>query len=104
MPKYYRFRATTPTRKPKRSKEKEKEREIEKTKFEAERNWLDLTLACTPAPSWYLRRTSWRESPPLMGLPRQLAAGLRASLQLSNRPIFVFKIPAVRSQDVLRPF
>ncbi|KAH9638915.1 hypothetical protein HF086_013814 [Spodoptera exigua] len=29
MPKYYRFRATTPTRKPKRSKEKEKEREIE---------------------------------------------------------------------------
>ncbi|CAB3246904.1 unnamed protein product [Arctia plantaginis] len=104
MPKYYRFRATTPTRKPKRSKEKEKERELEKAKFDIERSWLDLTLACTPAPSWYLRRTSWRESPPLMGLPRQLAAGLRASLQLSNRPIFVFKIPAIHSQDVMRPF
>ncbi|KAL0871019.1 hypothetical protein ABMA27_004833 [Loxostege sticticalis] len=95
MPKYYRFRATTPTRKIKRCREKEKEKEKggEKVKFVAEKSWLDVTLACTPAPSWYLRRTSWRESPPLMGLPRELAAGLRASVHLSNRPIFVFKIP-----------
>ncbi|XP_022822922.1 uncharacterized protein LOC111353933 isoform X1 [Spodoptera litura] len=102
MPKYYRFRATTPTRKPKRSKDKEKERELEKTKFEAERSWLDLTLACTPAPSWYLRRTSWRESPPLMGLPRQLAAGLRASLQLSTKLRTYFQVtrePGLRARS-----
>ncbi|XP_049876220.1 uncharacterized protein LOC126373906 [Pectinophora gossypiella] len=93
MPKYYRFRALTPTRKPKRSRDKDKEREM--TKSEAERNWLDsLTLACSPAPSWYLRRTSWRQSPPLMGLPRQLSATLRTSFHLSNRPIFVLKVPA----------
>ncbi|KAM3965885.1 uncharacterized protein ACR2FA_000218 [Aphomia sociella] len=94
MPKYYRFRATTPTRKPKQCRDKEKEKESQKVKLDAENNWLDVTLACTPAPSWYLRRTSWRESPPLMVLPRELAAGLRASVQLSNRPIFVFKIPS----------
>ncbi|XP_050665870.1 uncharacterized protein LOC126966035 [Leptidea sinapis] len=91
MPKYYRFRATTPTRKPKR-KEKERDRDIEKnSKFEVENNWLDLTLACSPAPSWYLRRISWRETPPTMGLPRQIASSLRSSLQLNNRPVFVFK-------------
>ncbi|XP_013200845.1 uncharacterized protein LOC106143336 [Amyelois transitella] len=102
MPKYYRFRATTPTRKPRRCRDKEKEKEVQKIKFDAERNWLDVTLACTPAPSWYLRRTSWRECPPLMGLPRELAAELRASVQLSNRPIFVFKIPSTAlSQDMM---
>ncbi|XP_031764613.1 uncharacterized protein LOC113516138 [Galleria mellonella] len=95
MPKYYRFRATTPTRKPKRCRDKEKEREIQKKiRFDTERNWLDVTLACTPAPSWYLRRTSWRESPPLMGLPREWASGLRASIQLTNHPILAFKIPS----------
>ncbi|CAH2092734.1 unnamed protein product [Euphydryas editha] len=92
MPKYYRFRATTPTRRTKRCKEKEKEKEVEKSN-QSVNNWLDLTLACTLAPSWYLRRTSWRESPPLMGLPRQLATELRTSLQFSNRPMFIFKIP-----------
>ncbi|KAG6439833.1 hypothetical protein O3G_MSEX001124 [Manduca sexta] len=102
MPKYYRFRATSPTRKTKRCRDKEKEKEVEKAKLDAELNWLDLTLACSPAPTWYLRRTAWRESPPLMGVPRQLATGLRASVQLSNRPIFVFKIPTVRSQDWMR--
>ncbi|CAH0720433.1 unnamed protein product, partial [Brenthis ino] len=91
MPKYYRFRATNPTRKLKRSKDNEKEKD-DRTK-EFDRGWLDLTLACTLAPSWYLRRTSWRESPPVTGLSRQLAAGLRSSLQFSNRPIFVFKMP-----------
>ncbi|XP_072944580.1 uncharacterized protein [Epargyreus clarus] len=97
MPKYYRFRATTPTRRPRKSKEREKETEVGKTKKETETSWLDLTLACMPAPSWYLRRTSWRETPPLMSFPRQLATGLRASLQLSNRPVFVFKIPTSSS-------
>ncbi|CAG4951574.1 unnamed protein product [Colias eurytheme] len=90
MPKYYRFRATTPTRKPKR-KEKERDREIERNRNEVDSSWLDLTFACTPAPSWYLRRIAWRESPHMMGLPRQLATGLQASLQNSNRPIYVFK-------------
>ncbi|XP_047535602.1 uncharacterized protein LOC135193747 [Vanessa tameamea] len=92
MPKYYRFRATTPTRRTKRCKDKDKERDVERTS-QSVNNWLDLTLACTLAPSWYLRRTSWRETPPLMGLPRQLATDLRASLQFNNRPVFVFKIP-----------
>ncbi|RVE45459.1 hypothetical protein evm_009894 [Chilo suppressalis] len=100
MPKYYRFRATTPTRKSKRYREKEKEGEVEKVKSVAERSWQDVTLACTPAPYWYMRRTSWRACPPLMGLPREVAAGLRASVHLSNRPIFVFKIP---QEAMLRP-
>ncbi|XP_028042695.1 uncharacterized protein LOC114252416 [Bombyx mandarina] len=102
MPKYYRFRATSPTRRPKRCRDKEREREAEKFNVNTElNNWLDVTLACQPAPNWYMRRTAWRESPPLMGVPRQLAAGLRASVQLTNRPIFIFKIPSVRSQDWL---
>ncbi|KAI5637571.1 hypothetical protein NE865_09704 [Phthorimaea operculella] len=58
---------------------------------EADRNWLEsltaLTLACSPAPSWYLRRTSWRQSPSLMGLRT-----LRTSIHLGNRPIFVLKM------------
>lgn len=74
-------------------------------RYEIERSVLNLTLACAAAPFWYLRRTSWRITPPMMGLPRQVATGLRASLQLSNRPIFVFKVPAiVRSQDTIREF
>ncbi|XP_023937537.1 uncharacterized protein LOC112045543 [Bicyclus anynana] len=90
MPKYYRFRATSTSRKPKRSNDKEKE-DVEKDK-DKQGSWPELTLACTPAPSWYLRRTSWRESPRLMGLPRQLASMLRTSLQLNRRAMFVFKM------------
>ncbi|XP_013180140.1 PREDICTED: uncharacterized protein LOC106126816 [Papilio xuthus] len=106
MPKYYRFRPTSPTRRIKRNKEKDKDTEFFRNETDFERNWLDLTLACPATPSWYLRRIAWREShPPLMGLPRQLATGLRAELQINNRPILVFKMPpTLRTQDMLRLF
>ncbi|KPJ02357.1 hypothetical protein RR46_08154 [Papilio xuthus] len=104
MPKYYRFRPTSPTRRIKRNKEKDKDTEFFRNETDFERNWLDLTLACPATPSWYLRRIAWREShPPLMGLPRQLATGLRAELQINNRPILVFKMPpTLRTQDMLQ--
>ncbi|XP_039756037.1 uncharacterized protein LOC120630813 [Pararge aegeria] len=91
MPKYYRFRATSPTLKLKRSKTDNEKEVLEKSK-DKNGSWLDVTLACTTAPSWYLRRTSWRESPPPMGLPRQLAAMLRTSLKVTNRAMYVFKV------------
>ncbi|KAG7304794.1 hypothetical protein JYU34_010160 [Plutella xylostella] len=101
MPKYYRFRATTPTRRIKRCKGKDKD--LEQHKPQTIDNWLDLS--CSSVQSWYLRRTWWREpiSPDLPkqtwwrepvspDLPKQLVS-LRVNMLTSNRHGF-FILPS----------
>ncbi|XP_063386713.1 uncharacterized protein LOC134672691 [Cydia fagiglandana] len=83
MPKYYRFRATTPTRKARQIKEKDIKREVQKVKNMATFDILGLTLVCA-APSWYLRRTAWRESPTIAGPLRQLSS-------VAGRAVFIVK-------------
>ncbi|CAK1555895.1 unnamed protein product [Leptosia nina] len=89
MPKYYRFRATPPDRKPKR-KEREREIAVRNVEHENDINGLDLTLLCSPSPSWYLRRIAWRETVPVVGFQRQLSRGLQTLAIYNNRPVFVF--------------
>ncbi|XP_063625536.1 uncharacterized protein LOC134797242 [Cydia splendana] len=89
MPKYYRFRATTPTRKARQIKEKDIKREVQKPEYpynlpeDILTGLTSLTLVCA-APSWYLRRTAWRESPTIAGPLRQLSS-------VAGRAVFIVK-------------
>ncbi|KAI8439253.1 hypothetical protein MSG28_013092 [Choristoneura fumiferana] len=104
MPKYYRFRATTPPRKANSLEDKDKERDFFRNERSHER---DLT----PAQLWYLRRTAWREAPlePLgrttRALPaKSLSAAAVARLTAAaaaGQPIFVVKL---RSKIVTQYF
>ncbi|XP_061719129.1 uncharacterized protein LOC133526492 isoform X1 [Cydia pomonella] len=86
MPKYYRFRATTPTRKVRQIKEKDIKREVQNRPehpYNLPEDILGLTLVCA-APSWYLRRTAWREGPTIAGPLRQLSS-------VAGRAVFIVK-------------
>ncbi|XP_045774823.1 uncharacterized protein LOC123873805 [Maniola jurtina] len=96
MPKYYRFRATSPAPKPKRSeqdKNKDKDLSLAVVKDkDFQETWRQMKLAFAPGPSWYLRRVSWRERPPLLDTRRHIAAELKTSLQLNCRAMFLLKM------------